>query len=127
MATLERPMLSGGAKPATAMDEAAVSDEIRKAQNAYLLLQLLDVDGATLIKGEANHLIPGKLQTSLSLKPATANLRRAKLAERGYLRITKSGRSEMYSSREAMHKGMASVKKNAGAAETVDLSTHVSA
>jgi predicted transcriptional regulator len=97
LATLERPMLSGGAKPATAMDEAAVSDEIRKAQNAYLLLQLLDVDGATLIKGEANHLIPGKLQTSLGLKPAAANLRRAKLAERGYLRITKSGRSEVYS------------------------------
>src|SRR5262252_7284341 len=37
------------------------------------------------------------------------------------------GRSEMYSSREAMHKGMASVKKNAVAAETVDLSTQVSA
>jgi uncharacterized protein YegP (UPF0339 family) len=37
------------------------------------------------------------------------------------------GRSEMYSSREAMHKGMASVKKNAQAAETVDLSTHVPA
>ena len=37
------------------------------------------------------------------------------------------GKSEMYSSREAMHKGMASVKKNAAAAETVDLSTHVSA
>jgi uncharacterized protein YegP (UPF0339 family) len=37
------------------------------------------------------------------------------------------GRSEMYSSREAMHKGIASVKKNAPAAETVDLSTHVSA
>jgi uncharacterized protein YegP (UPF0339 family) len=37
------------------------------------------------------------------------------------------GRSEMYSSREAMHKGIASVKKNAAAAETVDLSTHVPA
>jgi uncharacterized protein YegP (UPF0339 family) len=37
------------------------------------------------------------------------------------------GRSEMYSSREAMHKGMASVKKNAQAAETVDLSTYVPA
>jgi uncharacterized protein YegP (UPF0339 family) len=33
----------------------------------------------------------------------------------------------MYCSREAMHKGMASVKKNAQAAETVDLSTHVPA
>jgi DNA-binding PadR family transcriptional regulator len=97
LASLERPTLSGRAKPATAMDEAAISDEIRKAQNAYLLLQLLDADGATLTKGEANHLIPGKLQTSLSLKPATANLRRAKLAERGYLRITKNGRSEVYS------------------------------
>jgi uncharacterized protein YegP (UPF0339 family) len=37
------------------------------------------------------------------------------------------GSSEMYSSREAMHKGMASVKKNAPVAETVDLSAHVSA
>ena len=36
------------------------------------------------------------------------------------------GRSEMYSSREAMHKGMASVKKNGPIAETVDLSAHVS-
>jgi uncharacterized protein YegP (UPF0339 family) len=36
------------------------------------------------------------------------------------------GRSEMYSSHEAMHKGIASVKKNATTAETVDLSAHVS-
>jgi uncharacterized protein YegP (UPF0339 family) len=35
------------------------------------------------------------------------------------------GRSQMYSSREAMRKGMASVKKNAQDAETVDFSTHV--
>ncbi len=62
-----------------------------------MLLQLLDADGGTLTKGEANHLIRSKLQTSLSLKPAAANLRRAKLAERGYLRITKNGRSEVYS------------------------------
>ena len=32
------------------------------------------------------------------------------------------GRSQMYSSREAMHKGIASVKQNAPLAETVDLS-----
>ena len=32
------------------------------------------------------------------------------------------GRSEMYSSREAMHKGIASVKKNAPDAEILDLS-----
>jgi uncharacterized protein len=37
------------------------------------------------------------------------------------------GKSEMYSSREAMHKGVASVKKNGPAAEVVDLSTHVPA
>jgi uncharacterized protein len=37
------------------------------------------------------------------------------------------GRSEMYSSREAMHKGMASVKKNAASAEIVDTSTYVPA
>jgi uncharacterized protein len=35
------------------------------------------------------------------------------------------GRSQMYSSREAMRKGIASVKKNAPAAETVDLSARV--
>lgn len=96
LASLERPRLSRRAKPATALDEAAISDEIREGQNAYLLLQLLDADGATLTKGEANHRIPSKLQTSLGLKPATANLRRAKLAERGYLRITPNGRSEAY-------------------------------
>jgi len=32
------------------------------------------------------------------------------------------GRSQMYSSRSAMHKGMASVKQNARSAQTVDLS-----
>jgi predicted transcriptional regulator len=97
LASLERPRLSGRAKPATAIDEAGFSDEIRDAQNAYLLLQLLNADGRTLTKGDANHLIPAKLQTSLSLKPAAANLRRVKLSERGYLRITKNGRSEVYS------------------------------
>jgi uncharacterized protein len=35
------------------------------------------------------------------------------------------GRSQMYSSREAMRKGIASVKKNSQIAETVDLSSHV--
>ena len=32
------------------------------------------------------------------------------------------GKSQMYSSREAMHKGIASVKQNAPLAETIDLS-----
>jgi uncharacterized protein len=35
------------------------------------------------------------------------------------------GRSQMYSSREAMHKGMASVKHNAPIAQTVDISAEV--
>jgi len=35
------------------------------------------------------------------------------------------GRSQMYSSREAMRKGIASVRKNAPIAETVDHSAHV--
>jgi uncharacterized protein YegP (UPF0339 family) len=35
------------------------------------------------------------------------------------------GRSQMYSSREAMHKGIASVKHNAASAGTVDLSAEV--
>jgi uncharacterized protein YegP (UPF0339 family) len=37
------------------------------------------------------------------------------------------GRSQMYSSREAMQKGIASVKHNASIAETVDLSAEVQA
>jgi uncharacterized protein len=36
------------------------------------------------------------------------------------------GRSQMYSSREAMRKGVASVKRNAPIAETVDLSARIS-
>jgi len=35
------------------------------------------------------------------------------------------GRSQMYSSREAMHKGIASVKRNAPIAETVDLTAEM--
>jgi len=35
------------------------------------------------------------------------------------------GRSQMYSSREAMRKGMSSVKQNAQIAEVVDFSAHV--
>jgi uncharacterized protein YegP (UPF0339 family) len=35
------------------------------------------------------------------------------------------GRSQMYSSRESMHKGMAAVKRNAPIAETVDLSAEL--
>jgi uncharacterized protein YegP (UPF0339 family) len=34
------------------------------------------------------------------------------------------GRSQMYSSREAMHKGIASVKHNAQAAQVADFTTH---
>lgn len=37
------------------------------------------------------------------------------------------GRSEMYASREAMEKGIASVKRNAPIAETVDVSSQVPA
>jgi uncharacterized protein len=37
------------------------------------------------------------------------------------------GRSQMYSSRDAMHKGIASVKHNAPIAQTVDLSAEVRA
>lgn len=37
------------------------------------------------------------------------------------------GRSEMYGSREAMIKGMASVKRNAPDAETIDVTTPVTA
>jgi DNA-binding PadR family transcriptional regulator len=97
LASLERPVLPGRGKTVTTIDDTAVSDELREGQIAYLLLQLLNADGEPLARGEANGIIPQRLQKSLGLKPAAANLRRAKLAERGFLRIAKSGRSEMYS------------------------------
>jgi DNA-binding PadR family transcriptional regulator len=95
LAGLERPVLSGPTKPPAPVDEAAISDEVREAQIAYLLLQLLDENGQPLAKGEANKFKNGP-HTSLGLKPAIANHRRAKLAERGYIRITRAGRSEEY-------------------------------
>jgi DNA-binding PadR family transcriptional regulator len=97
LAGLERPMLSGRGKPAPSIDDSTIPDEIREGQNAYLLLQLLNAEGETLTRGEANKRIPRPLQTRLSLTPASANARRAKLAERGYLRIASSGRNEVYS------------------------------
>jgi DNA-binding PadR family transcriptional regulator len=93
---LERPALSGRAKP-TPPDESDVPEEIRDGQNAYLLLQLLSADGETLTRSQANQVKPKPLSKRLGLTPASANIRRAKLAERGYLRVSRIGRSEVYS------------------------------
>lgn len=93
-ASLERPSVPMRAKPAAPIDESAVRDEIREAQNAYLLLQLLNADGQPLSKGEANR--KRAVQNRLGLTPAMANYRRGKLAERGYVRATKSGTTEAY-------------------------------
>lgn len=77
------------------VDETAITDELREAQKAYLLLQLYDADDHTLPQGMANR-IPKNLALSLGLKAAVANHRRAKLAEQGYLQISRSGRSNQY-------------------------------
>jgi DNA-binding PadR family transcriptional regulator len=95
LAGLERPDLGGRTKQSVPIDETAISDEVREAQKAYLLLQLLDADAQTLSRGAANRFKNGP-HTSLGLKPAIANFRRAKLAEQGYIRITSAGRSEEY-------------------------------
>jgi predicted transcriptional regulator len=93
-ATLEKPTFAE--RPdRTVVDESGISDELRDAQGAFLLLQLLDAQGRTLAKGQANR-IPSALQSSLGLKPAVANHRRARLAEQGYIRIKRNGRNDEY-------------------------------
>lgn len=96
LAGLERPDLRGRTKRPVPVDEAAIPDEVRQAQTAYLLLQLLDADGQPLTRGEANR-FKNAPHTSLGLKPAIANYRRAKLADQNYIRVTPTGRSEQYS------------------------------
>jgi predicted transcriptional regulator len=97
LTTLERPTVSARSKQPPPVDETSISDEVRNAQKAFLLLQLLDADDRRLSKGEANAAITDELRTSLSLNPVSANYRRGKLAEQGYIRISKAGRSEEYS------------------------------
>jgi len=96
LARLERPTLSGRTKRPGSVDETAISDELREAQKAYLLLQLLDAGDQPLPRGDANK-IQRNLSVSLGLRPAVANHRRAKLAEQNYIRITRTGRGEQYS------------------------------
>src|SRR5262249_17859742 len=96
LTTLERPAASARAKPLSPVDESSITDEVRDAQKAFLLLQLLDADSRRLPKGKANA-IPKTLSASLGLKPGIANYRRARLAEQGYIRITVAGKSEEYS------------------------------
>jgi hypothetical protein len=93
---LERPALRDGTRPPVQVDEAAIQPEVREAQNAFLLLQLLDSDGQAVSKGDANK-IPKSLSAKLGLRPAVANYRRAKLADQNYLLITPTKRSEEYS------------------------------
>src|SRR5947209_1071570 len=66
---LERPTLRGTAKQRAAVDEGTITDEIREAQKAYLLLQLLDSDGQELTRGDANR-FKGTPAKSLGLNPA---------------------------------------------------------
>jgi DNA-binding PadR family transcriptional regulator len=95
LAGLERPGLAGRGRRVAAVDEAAIADELREAQKAYLLLQLLNADNQPVSRAEANK-IPQQLSAALGLDPAVANYRRARLAEQGYIRITRTGRGEQY-------------------------------
>jgi DNA-binding PadR family transcriptional regulator len=95
LATLERPTFSARTTRLAPVDESAIPEELREAQKAYLLLQLLDANGQPLARGEANK-IRKKLGTALGLKATVANHRRAKLADQGFIRIIRSPRSEEY-------------------------------
>jgi hypothetical protein len=95
LAGLERPVVSGTTRRPGAIDEAAISDEVREAQKAFLLLQLLDAEGQTLARGEANK-FKNAPHVSLGLKAGIANYRRAKLADQGYIRVTPARQTETY-------------------------------
>jgi predicted transcriptional regulator len=93
--TLERPLLPGraGEKP---VDESSMSDELRGFQRAYLLLQLFLAEGWTLTRKEANDRLTRTVQQKLGLTKTLANRRRTTLAEQGYVRVTRVGRTEQY-------------------------------
>lgn len=72
-------------------EEAAITDVDREAQKAYLLLQLLNAEGQTLTRGEANKFrdLTKRARGMLNIsKAAMANYRRERLAESKYLMIT---------------------------------------
>lgn len=72
-------------------DEATISEELREAQKAYLLLQLLNAEEQTLTRGEANKFRDLSKAAKISLnfhKVAAANYRRERLADMNYLTIT---------------------------------------
>jgi predicted transcriptional regulator len=94
LAQLEIPVIES--RKTEAVNEGAISEELRQAQKAFLLLQLLDAKERRLTKGEANRL-PLSLQASLGMKPSIANLRRRQLTDQGLIRRAAAGRSEEYS------------------------------
>lgn len=82
------PKLRATAAPA---DEATISEELREAQKAYLLLQLLNADDQMLTRGEANKFRDLSKGAKISLnfhKVAAANYRRERLADMNLLKIT---------------------------------------
>lgn len=96
LASLEVPTFGKSRKPPIPLNEDTITDEVREGQKAFLLLQLFDADGHMLPQGDANR-IPKALVASLGLKPYVANYRRAKLAQQGYIKISRTGRSQEYS------------------------------
>jgi predicted transcriptional regulator len=94
-ATLERPAVQPrqGRQP---VDESTIPEKLRGYQRSYLLLQLFKAEGRTLTQKEANGALTDPVQRSFGMTKALANQHRVALAEQGYLRITKVGRSEQY-------------------------------
>jgi predicted transcriptional regulator len=95
LATLERPTIPTSNARKASIDESRISDELREAQKAYILLQLLDADERTLSRSRANK-GPRDLLSRLGLKADVANYRRAKLADQGYIRVSRSGKAQQY-------------------------------
>jgi hypothetical protein len=76
-------------------NEASLTDEVREAQKAYLLLQLLNADNQTLTRGDGNKFRDTVKKSLNFTQAAMANYRRERLAEMNYIKIT-PGRSVQY-------------------------------
>src|SRR5205814_1552060 len=75
------------------VDESRINEELKGYQRAYLLLQLFLAPGHTLTQKAANDKLTDAIQKRLSLTKTLANQRRQALAEQGYVRVGRSGRS----------------------------------
>lgn len=71
------------------------NDRVRRAREAYLLMQLFRAPGRRLTRGEANKFGTNAAEV-LDLNPPTARHVRGELAAAGYLSVAPTGRTESY-------------------------------